>query len=411
MDPTYSSIRAVLPFRTPSIRSSDLNRPADFTYFLSRILGIVPRYRYHRALSLGSWTHALLEHGGSPSSAYASLLDSHLAKCREACALSGISDPTPFLENEAKDGMHAAVWLDALSRIPMQITPQLRAAFPDYLSEKNGWYLLGREIPASVPFGTTALRATFDALYYHAPTNRLWVLDFKTTDLDPAVRLSTCPIESQTHLYTHILNALLPESQLLLNEIAKVASVLERPKVGGMIHLVLQKPTIRFSGKDRDRLEVSGGKTKPIGSPVLSNYAQRCMDWYLGDNEYTHLKAQREASPPLGLSFTHFTGTPSWFKEQLNRRERLICLSGSGPDAAPDKSVWDLCPPSVDGMMDWSEPSVYAPFYLNPPSMFPSIIQQNNLIIADRDGDFPSNLAVPFLRLSKKEPAHASSPA
>src|SRR6185312_8257420 len=67
----------------------------------------------------------------------------------------------------------------------------------------------------------------------------LWIVDFKTCEESPKVRLETCPFEFQTRHYLAI-------ASKIFGAIKAKYKLADKVTFGGMIHVCIQKPTIDF---------------------------------------------------------------------------------------------------------------------------------------------------------------------
>ena len=295
--------------RVPSIRSSDfeLILHCPFQYYLSRRLGLIPIFQQSQALSHGSWFHTYMEHFHEEESVrdekYLAAWKRREVELDEICRTYGIIGESKdgVIQKEERFSEEAKAWCKALYKVRMSNG----FSFVDYCTQ-DYWQLLGTEV--SVMTDEVVPRAaTFDVLLYHKEQNSVWIVDYKTTAMSPIDRLRLCPIEFQTRHYTHILE----------DTKAKVLEHFDLPKhakVGGMIHVAVQKPTIKFGIRDRDfemnekTLKRGPRKGQTIveknfyGEPKLENYIQRCEDWYKGAGDFLDKKADRDSNPPVSIS-------------------------------------------------------------------------------------------------------------
>ena len=387
----------------PSIRSSDyeclLGDP--FRYFLTRRLGIRPALSSSQALARGSWFHVAAEYDDfhglySPShpgvSRFYTLLDKRVEELTETCARLGIVGDArrTIVATEREDAETALAWYSAASRVV--ITPTIKT-FRDYFS-RPFWKVLGREVPASFPHRydfnpalPLARRTTFDLLVQDLNTNLLWVVDWKTCSEPTTVRLASCPIEYQTLHSLYLLEDLLKTGIVSHH----FPSVNEDTKVGGMIHVAIQKPSLRFGQQDRDfTLDTSPLKSGPRkgqprneknfhGEPKLANFLARCEDWYQGIGDYTHLQPERNASPTVNISHTYFHKLDEEARSDYLARTEFIG-SHAIRDPVPSNFL-----KSASNIAPYGTLSPYAPFYLCPPSQWPEIMHRDNFTIEHRD--------------------------
>ncbi len=316
----------------PHIHSSDLSLISDpFLYYLTRRLGLKDAFRDSQALRDGGWFHRRFElfnpsyarehlpadcDPQTVEQAMAILLSHRSEEISAACDAFGKSDSfrDACIEREDESIRTTFGWYDAARevRIPS------RGTFTELLSHPQ-YQILGREIRITwrdQRWRHCPLTATYDAILYHLPTRTLWVLDLKTHTGSVRNRLSVCTLEYQTALYLYILHRTIRHARSNPGHIPWDIS--SNAEVGGMIHLVFQKPTIRLSGKDRatttEEHVVKSGKYKgevrtketPHGEPRLDLFVERCRHWYLGTGPHSDKAYERSDDPPVNFSRTHF---------------------------------------------------------------------------------------------------------
>ncbi|HPT36416.1 MAG TPA: PD-(D/E)XK nuclease family protein [Bacillota bacterium] len=134
-----------------------------------------------------------------------------------------------------------------------------------------------REYAIKVPGLTVPLVIQVDLLLKNLRTNEYWIVDHKTTSLSPKVRSETMPFEFQPRLYKWVwasyMDAETPEGEPPV-------------KLGGTMHNIVRKPTIRFCAKDAD----------------FDAYVQRVREWY----QEQALKDPND--PPILQSVVRHTG-------------------------------------------------------------------------------------------------------
>lgn len=434
------------PAITPGIRSSDyehgLTNP--FSYYLHRRLGLSAFLAYSDALSHGSWFHTRAELIEEPDDRVIEKMDAALGfrnteiitDCKECSA--GFDMQREFIERERNDRDTAWAWFDAARHI---VTPD--GTFVDYLTNPD-WETIGREVTIEVDhpnFPGTPLIAQFDLLQYNADIHSIRIPDYKTTRIYPKVRMISCPAEFQTWHYMMVLHLVLtrkfPYHIRVGKGSPKLIALLCRHRerkieleVSTMDHIIVQKPLIKFGQKDRDYNYISEGKRKKVtgtivrgndgfgwivtatsdetlqpiepalgtanedeaiehlheltgkkpekihfGEPSRDRYLDRVRDWYIGTDEET--KAERAMHCPVVISRT----------SMLDQHEQTLYYSRvrSIHNLATREPFPDNFHPAPSKMIDYSQPSIMAPFYVMSPSSWPSLIKQNKILIRHRD--------------------------
>jgi hypothetical protein len=382
----------------PNIRSSDfgLIRQCPFLYYLIRRLSLVPAISTSPALSQGTWFHKRASLTGSPPETVTMRMHKLLSESNHSIQLFaksvGLSrtQADELLAEEANNFHLGWALFEASSTL--EISPRI-GTLTNFLSAPH-IKILGHELKLALlesqQKGLVARRplvAEVDILLFDSRTEQLWVLDFKTTSHYTTTRLQTCPIEDQTVHYSHIVRSLLPI-------IIETYSLPSTTKFGGMCHVAIQKPKLFLSGLDRDYTEEphtlkSGPRKGQIeirrtyrGEPLFSNYLRRCTRWLKGESEYLDLKPERNTHPPINISWTPSSMTDQSSPIWKEYRTKLAFVSSYATiDPVPERF-----PRCVEGMTDsHGKLSVYAHFYLTDPKYWPSIVEDQNLLIRPRD--------------------------
>lgn len=348
--------------QTPTIRSSDYNLigRSPFLYYLTRRLGMVTALSWSKALNRGTWAHVRFEAMRFADSAVAGLFDVTLKKrvdeLRGICKTLGVGDEKTLriLHRENHDAQTAWAWVNASCKYkhPGMLSDGWLGLF-----RQDHWMSLGRELLMSCvdpSFPKTPLLIQVDNLMLNKAKNTLWVMDLKTTS-DPAfIRAQFCPVEFQTRLYMNVIKNMLDSGKL--QEHFKLPADV---KLGGMMHLIIGKPTIEFGTKDRpfhwlslskrngltgvlkpfkgewmceivtteDRTELEPAQVFSIeseglaymnektgkkpekqyaGEPSAEFYQKRCENWYTGQGDYADKYDERQTpeGAPVVVSFT-----------------------------------------------------------------------------------------------------------
>lgn len=414
--------------RTPFIRSSDfkLCLSDPFFYYLTRRIGITKALSYSEALTRGSWYHTFCANLLGPNKDTEEILAARLKELDIACQVLGIigDKKRGIFDRERRDYSFMSAVYEASTEISCG---RDYGSVHDFLSRPY-WQCLGCEIPLEWEDPTipgVKCRATLDRLYYHSGQNSLWIPDWKTTAYNPRDRALQCPLEMQTWHYLHGLAAHRDSHPQDYEDIPLDA------KIGGMMHIIVQKPPIKFGSADRPIIcwssdgkksgisgrvvhmganfklhiwgektyqhpfenlkpalealhEVTGKKPEPVRSeePSYDHFLKRVKDWYHARGEFADEKPEREANPPCLIS-----NTPARliFNEQCRKKyaERLklihkhaICV------ANPDNFMQ-----SDQGVLVYGKESDYAPFYLTPPASWPEAITEKGFVSLHRDSE------------------------
>lgn len=385
------------PARTPPIRSSDLDLLSSdrFLYYLSRRLGLVSALRYSKALSRGSWFHTRCEAFKSPNPREFMVgrytkREEELRRIGRALGL-GDSTISDLLEREKKDLNCAWGWFDAASQLKCIIPPGVPGAVRQTLAEYTGpLTLLDAEPRLVSSYRDSLVVAQPDAIAIN-PAGVIWIIDFKTCEESPKVRLETCPVEFQSRHYLAIAKAILPG--IIAHYHLDPGATL-----GGIIHICVQKPTIDFGQNDRnfqtrEKIITRGKNVGEVriekeyeGEPRLENYIERCGRWYRGDAEYLDKKPEREAAPPVAVSYTNVSiMTPDFWTEY----EDQIDFIRHFQKCAPEPSNFFR---TRNGMVTYGgKLSDYAPLFVSHPTQWIELISKQRLMAVDRDPDLTPN--------------------
>ncbi len=425
--------------RIPSIRASDYSSALTdpFGYYLRRRLGLTPPLMYSEALSRGSYFHTLfaLYDRGDRAQIFKRQCQTRLDELNALCRDLRISENARVeaIQNEQIDQAFATSWYEAFETLPCINSNPAAQYF------RSNYTKLGAELRLTwvdERFPRTRQVAQFDLLLLDRRTNRLWIVDAKTTASPPLVRLSTVKEEFQTMHYLHALEWFFDRG--LLQERFKLPA---NTTIGGMMHVAILKPSIQFGQLDRDFHWESEGKrtgvagrimrspvnlqdqgthvikwtanqpyTEPFcgtvdecleelykhtgkkpekvfaGEPSLSNYTARCLRWYTGQGEYLDKVPDFVNDPPINISYTHSSIflDNDWRADYLSRVAMIYKLATL--EANPCNFL-----KNIDSIRMGNKLAHYSPFYLTEPKDWPSLVQSQQFLIAHRDaGDLPA---------------------
>lgn len=435
-----------LPSVIPFIRSSDYGLCLEdpLRYYLTRRLGLSPAFKYAEALAMGTWVHRRLENILGDMQGHSDVADGILLDCamgevaadyREQGKAVGASQSMidDACTRAITDANTANAWWAGACQVKISDED---GTLLDYLSKPH-WEILATELDLVGPVQCTAeagviyAKIRIDILLYDKVRNLLFVMDLKTSSQMPLLRALACPIEFQTWHYIFTVK----------NELDDLAQIYKLPKdvkVGGMIHLLMHKPDIKFGQNDRDYWWESDGKRKKVkgtallhggggdwiiqvdepftpenggkavkrvavnlteeqavtdlhtlcgkkptkcfsGEPNPNNYRTRCIDWYNAEGDFTDKPDEWDEEPPVNISTTNgdFVLDP---EVRQTYYDRVKFIANHATRAAFPNNFLD----NPRGVYDWHRKSRFAPFYLRPPNEWPEIMRTNKFVIAHR---------------------------
>ena len=386
----------------PPLRSSDYSTCLGdpFVYFMARRMGIVPAFKWTKALNRGTWMHLRFQHFHRSyedvKDRMEQLLMDRMEELRESCQEIGVigEQQTHIIEREERDMRASIAWYEAAREIPCIEG----MTFEDFLLSPQ-WHSLGTEFRLITSVKTDERARPIqcicqpDLLLYHKGQNSVWIVDLKSTAISPKMRLSGVPLEFQCEHYMFSVNELLKTGQ-----IQKAFKLPSDAKLGGMMHLAIRKPTIDFGMKDRDcTIDMSPLKSGPRkglprntkiyeGEPRFENYLLRCKEWYEAKGEYENKQAEWAEDPPVNISFTSSTLV---LDEAINKRYRdRIRLVQHYAIVNPYPENF----PMQDKVASQGKMSTYSPFMLSPVKDWPSLIQSEGFTIRRRDDPIPEDI-------------------
>lgn len=394
---------------SPPCRSSDyrLCLSDPFTYYMARRLGVVPALSHSTALNRGTWMHLRFQHFHLPAARVKTLMTHHLderiAELTETCKELGIQGESrsAVLQKEEKDFHCAMGWYEAASTVACYEGQ----SFEDLLLSPH-WHRMGTEFRLVTSIRTNdrskPLRCVSqpDLLLYHKGQNSVWILDLKTTAMSPKTRAMGISVDFQTEHYMFSVQALIETGDL-----QRAFGLPSDCKLGGMMHLIIRKPSIEFGLKDRDfTIDTSPFKSGPRkgqprmekkyeGEPRLENYIQRCADWYHGTGDYLDKEPEWANDPPVGISFTNASLV---LDEQIQTRytDRVRLVQRYASDLAPYPSNF----PMTDSPFTRADFSTYSPFMLSPVEKWPEIIKHQGFTVSRRDEPIPDEVEFDVIR-------------
>lgn len=429
--------------RIPSIRSRDFStiNSCRRLYYLIRRLGLTRALSHSSSLSRGSWAHNRLEafrlSPGAADDHRLTVLKKRHLEIAATCKTLGISDTARLeaQEIETHDSLTAHSWFNAACTFTLPQSPYLAQGILGYLNSPK-LRCLGTEILLKYNhpnYPKTPLVIQIDILFYAPETNRLIILDLKTHTGSTLDRIRRAPLEHQTRHYLYVMGEFL-KTGILQRQYDLPTDV----RLGGMAHLVIQKPQIELCGKDRHYQWASESKRSNLrmtarpagkgkwhlnkhalddsmaaiqtdfpgteeqiqaylkeqvgtiakkeyyGEPDPTLYVDRLRQWYNGTGDYADLRPKIEADPPVNISFTAYDlMLDSIILDQYTTKLNRVYHYATCP-ALPHN--FD---PEPEGAMSGRELSPYAPFYLEEVKLWPAIIARDKFIQSE-DAEAPS---------------------
>lgn len=348
-----------LVYQQPSLRASDISTAIGnpFAYFLRaglRLRPLLPRNGPDvDPLEDGTWYHLANElddysvadrYPDFAHARYLERLEEAQLSLSSKCAAGGITGAhqLAILESQRKSALSALAWYTSARQLPLKDGLNIAA----YFSQPN-FITLARELRLSTTIVLNGEKHTIncrlDLLLFNKRSNRLWIVDAKTTSLDLHQRLSYCKFESQPRVHMLIVRALLADGTL-----QATFSLPAKTELGGFIHHGILKPGIRLSGEDRDfsistRTPTRGKNAgqeiverEYFGEPKLSNYTQRVHEWMTATGRYEHLAPQRAPAVKPVVAFSALSATeldrPPASSRFMSRLQNLARWASAGPD-------------------------------------------------------------------------------
>ena len=371
----------------PAIRSSDAGYLGDpFRYFLARRLGFSTAFSSSDALSHGTWFHTAAEAAGRVHDGDALSLaftidqawEERLLELTTAFRQFGVvgGAQEKIIKQEQKYRDEASVWYQEATHYQIP-----RWGTVEHWLNQSHIQVLGRELLAlKMRAGFAPRIAQLDLLLYNDAQRRVYIWDWKTSSYPPWKRAETCPIEFQCHHYLDVVRSLMP----LIREMYGLPKECE---LGGMMHAIVQKPTIRMAQCDRphtishktisrgpNKGEVRAVKNFTSDEPSPEFYCKRVRDWYRGEGEYLDLAPEWALHPPIDISTTS-----------------VAVLQGSGYPIIEGRLQGLAGARLEDGVSFFKNPHGLRPddpfrdFYLTNPDKWEQVMLESRIIVKHRD--------------------------
>lgn len=295
--------------RIPPLRSTAITTfehcPRKFLY--RERLGLKPK-GYSSALSIGQVFHRVLQAmfmGDPPEEA---LDAAHPMVQRLTCEIRGQADEVGMVGNHDAESLVKKVEEDyhkarAMAWAFMQFSPFDWSKW-DILTHPDGTPMVECLLSANVPGISVPIIAPCDLALVHKETKETWIVDHKTTSMNTRDRASSVRISAQMSLYRLVL-------QCHLDNWTKTYDEPQREVVGS-IHNIVQKPTIKYCPRTKDKAGFSA-------------YLDRILAWY---------KEKHESDPqnsPILQSQTRFS-EPVLTEEVYLRLRQMSRACRAAPD-------------------------------------------------------------------------------
>jgi len=219
-------------------------------FLFTERLALVPKGTWSSAREVGLSFHSFAEfvlnvgsvkgldrHVGSRLSEYNTLLTKQADKATGL--LPSGKTVADVVEQVRKDVLVAAA--------------MVKASFHHCPVEKllERYELVGTEVNLAIAVQkiTRPIVGRLDVLLRHRETGKYWILDFKTTQSSAFAKAATYRLDFQSRLYRWLLHVVLQDE--------------EQKKVGGIIHHVVRRPSIRITRKE-----------------TVQEYVERVASWY-----------------------------------------------------------------------------------------------------------------------------------
>jgi PD-(D/E)XK nuclease superfamily len=378
------------PSQAP-LHASDINLIVEnpLQYHLKRQRHIVPLYDNSTALSHGSWFHhwAFLADFSSPTIPYPPepIVEKEVTKLRRS--LHKYSVDPERINQICEDERHAAITAYAWFKNSLHVRVIKHLSWMEFLGQSRYRPLLKEALFSAVTPSGVPLAGQIDYLMYDQSTNRIWIVDYKTCTGSTTLRANACPYENANHHYNLLICLCLPQLIKMFNLPSNVT-------LGGMIHILIEKPLIRFGTKDRANTETETTKadgsvsTKRLwfGDPLWTKYIERCQDWYNGVGEFSNLATSRkEKGSPVNISYcghdTNFLGYQDYVQSlpfYWGRAQEILINSGVHVPVKPS-----------DILTPWNTEATYAQFAIHPPEKWPEIFVRSKFKRAPRFPIYP----------------------
>lgn len=229
-----------------------------------------PKGHYSPALGVGTFYHAAMENLLRGNTWSTTEVDLERRFQEQAEEINGSGDELGLLPNgKATDSLIYGMETDlALAKVMAHWSWQF-APLPGV------WKVLSVEetIRLQQVAPHPALRGTLDLVVENETTGEIWIVDHKTTSWDPQTVTSSYSFALQPRVY-------------------KLLGSAVYPKIMGVIHNVIKKPTIRQKK-----------------SQTWDEYLDEVREWYSGTGKWSKYAEDRHSKPMFVRSYVRFDET------------------------------------------------------------------------------------------------------
>lgn len=350
-----------------------------FKFFLTQICEIKPIIPADH-MWFGECFHDHLQAAASPN--YEDLptrMDGRIAEiCRSLQAPEAfVNAVTDRLRATARKS-YAAV--RALSQVPASASG---GSIMSYLTQER-WRNLMVEDYIVLAVGDGPIMLKPDRVIFDRTSNKIWVMDYKTTTKDPAIRMMTCTYEFQSQLNAWAFG------DDLLPSLIRIFDLPAATTFGGFIHVCVQQPTIIQSGIDVRAAQALIADATPVGQTPVSPtpdqitmaYYDRVRHWYLRTGPYEAAQSPER----IRISASHWDD--AWrrmVRQSIGskiRRVRDLLALRIRTSQLPIENPWYSTGVGYYGEDDFD--AAYGKFYGTPLSMWGTIMAEDHLTITRR---------------------------
>lgn len=328
--------------RRPPVRSTGLDLldtcPRKFLYQCK--LGINTR-AYESPLVLGQMVHSILEGLFLGFTEEQALNASALHMQKEFDRLTQAADPAGMIAGE-----DVASMLKQLDEDYHKARAMALVFWRDHPFDSSKWEILQAPdgtrmaevlLEVKYPGLSVPLRSPCDLVLVNKETGGVWIVDFKTTSLNPRTYAIKTRFSAQLQLYRIVLQAHLESWDRGEN-------------VEGSWHAVLKKPTIKYCPKTKDK-------------DGFNHYIGRVVKWYAEQRE------KDPKNPPTILDPNTFQ-RPVVTQEFMGRLKQFVKASWASPSIDHFYRCDKAC-------LNFNKPCRYMQLCNSDPALWPHLIRDH----------------------------------
>lgn len=330
--------------------------------------GLVPKRNYQPALVIGELVHLFITtmfQDGDEDLALATMKKKVAQK--QAALLTGLTDGRPVQKSASIQPEWATRRIEALAQDGKKAEMMGRIFVDNFLGTVGNMEVVSEFIEAplhwEMPSREVPLAGRLDLVLRDKTTGKYWIWDLKTMSpkFSTLNRAAMFKQDVQPWFYKILLQQALKERGY--KKLSAGGTPIGPPSVGGVIHVIFQKPGLAFCKKDK----------------TFDNYVQRCKtDFY--DARFAEVKAgTRTDGPPVLVSKLTLGRVPGWVITRLNQLEYAcstpICDQIGAPLLAlKDKSFFSKWAPDCTACFDYNTECAYLPICKADEKLWPRIV-------------------------------------